>query len=138
MFDRYVGRECKQTAMALVDDPQIKYASFHNELPLFLHAYIWPFAVAWPVFAGIYLSSTSYEKYVGGSEWTFVWTGTIITIQSLVWLSTHWNVNIKSFFTSTSARSVQYAKRSTAEQMSRSFSRREGFYTMKRRNTLPL
>lgn len=39
-----------------------------------------------------------------------MWCGTIITVQSLVWLCTHWNVNLKSLFTSVSAKTVQDAK----------------------------
>ena len=39
-----------------------------------------------------------------------MWCGTIITVQSLVWLCTHWNVNLRSLFTSTSASKVQDAK----------------------------
>jgi cation-transporting ATPase 13A1 len=31
-------------------------------------------------------------------------------VQSLVWLSTNWNVNLKSLFTSTSAKTVEEAK----------------------------
>ena len=39
-----------------------------------------------------------------------MWCGTIITLQSLVWLSTNWNVNLKSLFTSVSAKTVQDAQ----------------------------
>lgn len=39
-----------------------------------------------------------------------MWCGTIITAQSLTWLCTHWNVNLRSLFTSTSASSVEDAK----------------------------
>jgi cation-transporting ATPase 13A1 len=94
----------------LVDNPQIAGATLHNPLPLFLHTYVWPFAIAWPVFLRYYLTPDLYEKHIQSSEWTFVWCGTIFTIQALVWLSTNWNVNLKSLFTSTRAKSVQDAK----------------------------
>lgn len=79
-------------------------------MPLSLHAYVWPFVIIWPIFLRYYLSEDLYSKHIGGEEWTFVWCGTIITAQSLVWLSTHWNVNLKSLFTSTAAKKVSEAK----------------------------
>ncbi|KAL2066314.1 hypothetical protein VTL71DRAFT_2385 [Oculimacula yallundae] len=94
----------------LVDNPLIASATLHNPLPLYLHTYIWPFAVIWPIFFRYYLSDELYNKHIGAQEWTFVWCGTIITAQSLVWLCTHWNVNLRSLFTSTSASKVQDAK----------------------------
>ncbi|PVH88075.1 hypothetical protein DL98DRAFT_556358 [Cadophora sp. DSE1049] len=94
----------------LVDNPLIASATLHNPLPLYLHSYIWPFAIIWPVFFRYYLSEELYSKHIGAQEWTFVWCGTIITAQSLVWLCTHWNVNLRSLFTSTSATKVQDAK----------------------------
>ncbi|TGO10189.1 hypothetical protein BTUL_0142g00280 [Botrytis tulipae] len=94
----------------LVDNPMIASATLHNPLPLWLHTYIWPFAIIWPVFFRYYLSQDLYDQHIGGQEWTFVWCGTIITAQSLVWLSTHWNINLRSLFTSTSAKSVSTAQ----------------------------
>ncbi|RDW69313.1 cation-transporting ATPase-2 [Coleophoma cylindrospora] len=94
----------------LVDNAQIASATLHNPLPFYLHAFIWPFAIIWPIFLRYYLSTELYDKHIGGQEWTFVWCGSIITLQSLVWLSTHWNVNLRSAFTSTAAKSVQDAK----------------------------
>ncbi|KAG4431015.1 hypothetical protein IFR05_013505 [Cadophora sp. M221] len=94
----------------LVDNPLIASATLHNPLPLYLHTYIWPFAVVWPIFFRYYLSEDLYTKHIGAQEWTFVWCGTIITAQSLVWLCTHWNVNLRSLFTSTSAAKVEDAK----------------------------
>lgn len=96
--------------MALVDDSQVKSATLHNPLPISLHLYVWPFLIAWPLFTSIYLSDESYDKYIGGPEWTFVWMGTIITVQGLTWLSTFWNVGLQAIFTSTSAKTVQAAQ----------------------------
>jgi cation-transporting ATPase 13A1 len=79
-------------------------------VPLYLHAYVWPFAIIWPIFFRYYLSEDLYNKHIGGQEWTFVWCGTIITAQSLVWLSTNWNVNLQAVFTSTKATKVEDAK----------------------------
>jgi cation-transporting ATPase 13A1 len=94
----------------LVDDPKIKQASLHNPLPWQLHTYIWPFLIVWPIFFGIYLPPQQYEKYIQSSEWTFVWVATITTFQSLFWLMTHWNVNLKSAFTTTKASDIRSAK----------------------------
>ncbi|GAB7354668.1 hypothetical protein MBLNU459_g5095t1 [Dothideomycetes sp. NU459] len=100
-----------QTAIMapLVDNPQIKAASLHNPLPFAFHAYIWPFLVAWPVFFSFYLSEESYAKHFGGQEWTFVWSGSIVTVQSLIWLTTFWNVNLQSLFTTKPATDVRTA-----------------------------
>lgn len=93
----------------LVDNPQIASATLHNPLPFYLHTYLWPFGIIWPVFFRFYLDEKLYEKHIGAQEWTFVWSGAIITAQSLLWLSTNWNVNLKSLFTSTKANSVEEA-----------------------------
>ena len=93
----------------LVDNPQIKSATLHNPRPLLLHAYVLPFLVIWPVFFSYYLPQESYDKHIGGQEWTFVFSGTIVTLQSLIWLTTFWNVNVRAWFTASSAKSVQNA-----------------------------
>ncbi|KAK7420441.1 putative cation-transporting ATPase 1 [Neonectria magnoliae] len=79
----------------LVDNPQIKQSELLRPLPFHFHAYVWPFAIAWPIFFRYYLSDELYEKHIGAQEWTFVWCGAIFTVQSLVWLSTHWSVNLE-------------------------------------------
>lgn len=94
----------------LVKSSQIQSATLHNSLPLYFHTYIWPFLFVWPVFFAIYLSKEQYLKYIGGPEWTFVWAGSIITIQSLTWLTTKWNVNFDALFTTFSAKEVASAQ----------------------------
>lgn len=96
--------------MSLVEDAQIKASSLHNPLPRALHLYAWPFLIIWPAFSAIYLDSGSYDKYIGGQEWTFVWVGSIVTAQGLLWLSTFWNVELAALFTSLKANSVKEAK----------------------------
>ncbi|KXT09337.1 hypothetical protein AC579_4100 [Pseudocercospora musae] len=96
-------------AKPLVDNPTIKSASLHNPIPFVFHAYIWPFAILWPIFFSFYLSQEGYDQYIQGQEWTFVFSGTIFTLQSLIWLMTFWNVNIRAWFTATSAKSVRDA-----------------------------
>ncbi|OCK84310.1 hypothetical protein K432DRAFT_422697 [Lepidopterella palustris CBS 459.81] len=94
----------------LVANSQIKGSSLHNPLPLSLHTYVWPFLIVWPIFFAVYLSPERYEKHLQSQEWTFVWSGGIFSIQALIWLTTHWNVNLKSLFTSTNARDVRTAQ----------------------------
>jgi len=93
----------------LVDNEQVKAASLHNPLPTALHTYAWPFLVIWPLFFAVYLQENSYDKYLGAQEWTFVWSGSIVTAQSLLWLMTFWNVNIRSLFTTTKASKIEDA-----------------------------
>jgi hypothetical protein len=94
----------------LVDNNQIKSAELLSPLPTYLHLYVWPFAILWPIFARYYYTPELYEKHIASQEWTFVWCGSIITLQSLAWLSTNWSVDLKGLFTSTKAKSVEEAK----------------------------
>ncbi|KAL6240001.1 hypothetical protein BDW75DRAFT_226706 [Aspergillus navahoensis] len=75
-----------------------------------LHTYVWPFLIIWPAFFAFYLSPERYDTYIQGQEWTFVYSGTIITLQSLLWLMTKWNINIRTLFTATKARSPDSAQ----------------------------
>ncbi|KAF1811767.1 hypothetical protein P152DRAFT_459229 [Eremomyces bilateralis CBS 781.70] len=95
--------------MPLIDSPQIKAASLHNPLPIGLHAYVWPFLIIWPAFFALWLNEDFYDEYIEASEWSFVWIGSIFSIQALVWLTTKWDVNTKALFTSTSAKDVRTA-----------------------------
>ncbi|KAK2754695.1 hypothetical protein FQN54_006828 [Arachnomyces sp. PD_36] len=94
----------------LIDNSQIQSGSLHNPLPIQLHTYVWPFLVIWPIFFAFYLPQERYDTYIQAQEWTFVWAGSIITIQSLLWLMTKWNVGIDALFTTTKASSVDTAK----------------------------
>lgn len=94
----------------LVDNSQIKSAELLRPMPLQQHTYVWPFAIIWPIFLRFYLSTELYEKHIQAPEWTFVWVGSIITVQSLVWLCTHWSVNLRAAFTAKKARSIDDAE----------------------------
>ena len=96
--------------MPLVDNAQIQEATLHNPLPTFARFYVWPFFILWPVFLAYYLSEERYNTYIGASEWTFVWCGLIICLQSLAWLVTKWNVNIDALFTTTKCSDVRSAR----------------------------
>nr|CDP26750.1 Putative type V cation-transporting ATPase [Podospora anserina S mat+] len=94
----------------LVDNSQIQSAELLRPLPLAQHAYIWPFAIIWPIFLRYYLSEELYNKHIGAPEWTFVWVGSIITVQALTWLCTHWSVNLDATFTARKVRTIEDAK----------------------------
>ena len=94
----------------LVDNPQIRSASLHNPKHILLHDYVWPFLGIWPAFFAVYLSQERYDQYINGQEWTFVFSGTIFTLQSLIWLTTFWNVNVRALFTAVRAYDVKSAK----------------------------
>ncbi|KAI1187576.1 hypothetical protein F5B17DRAFT_399254 [Nemania serpens] len=97
-------------APSLVDNAQIKSAELLSPLPFYLHTYIWPFAIIWPIFARYYYTPELYERHISSSEWTFVWCATIVTLQSLVWLSTNWSVHLKAIFTATKAKRLEDAQ----------------------------
>src|SRR5690242_18161316 len=94
----------------LVDTPGIRSSSLHNPLPLQLCLYVWPFLIVWPAFSSIYLSQARYDQYIQSQEWTFVWVASIVTLQSLAWLLTQWNINLKTAFTTTKAYDVRTAQ----------------------------
>ncbi|KAF4125501.1 manganese-transporting P-type ATPase [Geosmithia morbida] len=94
----------------IVANAQIKHAELLRPLPFYLHTYIWPFAFIWPVFLRYYLTPELYDKHIGGEEWTFVWCASIITIQSLFWLSTHWSVDLAARFTASRVKSIEEAQ----------------------------
>ncbi|KAK5728952.1 putative cation-transporting ATPase 1 [Elasticomyces elasticus] len=95
--------------VALVTNAQIEQATLHNPLPFWLHVYVLPFTAIWPLFFSVYLSEERYNKYINGQEWTFVFAGTIVTFQSLLWLMTFWNVNLRAWFTATRAKTIEDA-----------------------------
>lgn len=93
-----------------MENDQIQAASLHNPLPVFLKAYVWPFTILWPIFLALYLNEDLYDEYIDGQEWTFVYIVTIVTLQSLTWLSTKWNVNLDTAFTTSKATKVEDAQ----------------------------
>jgi cation-transporting ATPase 13A1 len=94
----------------LVADKHVRDSSLHQPLPWQLHLYVWPFLIVWPAFSSIYFPKAQYEQYIQSQEWTFVWVGSIVTVQSLVWLLTQWNINLKTLFTTTKAHDVRTAQ----------------------------
>ncbi|KAK9466101.1 hypothetical protein V1512DRAFT_227191 [Lipomyces arxii] len=85
----------------LVPNSIVADSSLHDPLPFLFRAFIWPFLFLYPLFGYFYYYR--YEEYINGSEWTFVFLGTIISFQALLWLMTHWSVNINALFTTKKA-----------------------------------
>lgn len=50
-----------------------------------------------------------YDEYIGSEEWTFVYLGSLLTLNALTWLCVHWSVNLEALFTATKAKSVREA-----------------------------
>ncbi|CAN6644395.1 endoplasmic reticulum transmembrane helix translocase [Trichomonascus vanleenenianus] len=94
-------------ASKLVPNPMILEADLHNPLPLVARPYVWPFIALYPAFGYVY--SVHYEEYINGSEWTFVFLGTIVSLQVLLWLMPFWNVKIRTAFTTKKAPSIEGA-----------------------------
>ncbi|KAI8583860.1 hypothetical protein K450DRAFT_220303 [Umbelopsis ramanniana AG] len=91
----------------LIQSKSITSASFHNPLPLQWHAYIWPFALVYPIWLYIYLFR--FDEYLGSEEWTFVSVGSIVVVQALVFLTGQWSVSIKANFTCTKESDIHRA-----------------------------
>jgi cation-transporting ATPase 13A1 len=71
-------------------------ASLHNPLPALFRPYVWPYIFLYPVFAYIYFFR--YGEFINGSEWTYVYLGTIMSTQALFWVMPFWNVEIRKRF----------------------------------------
>lgn len=92
----------------MVPNPTIAEATLHNPIATALRPYVWPFVFLYPIFSYYYF--LHYDEYIGGQEWTFVFLGSIISLQLLLWLMPFWNVEIDRLFKTTVANSVETAK----------------------------
>ncbi|KAL7273802.1 putative cation-transporting ATPase 1, partial [Rhizina undulata] len=90
--------------------PQIASASLLNPLPPLLRLYNWPFLIAYPVLFSIYWPRASYEKYFQSQEWTVLYFGLVLSVQSLIWLGCHWSISWKAWITATKASRVEDAQ----------------------------
>lgn len=80
----------------LVANPAIQGAELLVPKAVFLRPYVWPFSIIYPIFLQIYFQQ--YDKYIGGKEWTFVYTIAIVSVNLLFWLMPHWNIDINAKF----------------------------------------
>ena len=75
--------------------------------PLFSRPYAFPFIPLYATFFHIYFQS--YDVYIKGPEWTFVYLGTLISLNILTWLLPEWNVSIAANFKYSQVKNVQEA-----------------------------
>ncbi|KAJ1932080.1 putative cation-transporting ATPase 1, partial [Linderina pennispora] len=81
----------------LVLDRGIVAATLHRRLPLFQHAYIWPFTFVYP--AWLYIYTMRYEEYLGSQEFTFLSLMLVIMAQALVFLMCQWSIDMRARLT---------------------------------------
>ncbi|QFZ26932.1 putative manganese-transporting ATPase [Clavispora lusitaniae] len=80
----------------IVHNPAIQRAELLVPKPFAARIYVWPFGIVYPLFLQVYLNH--YDKYIGGSEWTFVYLMAICSVNLLFWLMPHWNIDIDAKF----------------------------------------
>lgn len=91
----------------IVQNPAIQAAKLLVPKPLASRIYVWPFGIIYPIFSQIYFNY--YDEYIGGSEWTFVYLITIISLNLLFWLMPHWNIEIDASFNYTEVLKISEA-----------------------------
>ncbi|KAH3672003.1 hypothetical protein WICMUC_004510 [Wickerhamomyces mucosus] len=84
------------SAGKLVENSAVKSAHLLKPKPLFHRPSVFPFTVLYPFFFQIYFKN--YDEYIKGSEWTFVYLGSIISLNVLLLLMPNWNTNIDALF----------------------------------------
>ncbi|KAK6454494.1 P-type ATPase [Scheffersomyces xylosifermentans] len=91
----------------IVDNPAIKRADLLVPKSLILRPYVWPFTIIYPIFLQIYFNH--YDTYIKGSEWTFVYLITIISLNLLFWLMPHWNIDVDARFNYSPVKTINEA-----------------------------
>lgn len=81
---------------SFVDSPLVRDSKLLVPKSLISRPYTFPFLPLYATFFHIYINE--YERYIAGSEWTFVYLGTIMTLNMLVLLMPVWNVKVASRF----------------------------------------
>lgn len=92
----------------LVHNPAVAEAQLLVSRLFVLRIYVWPFTVAYPVFLQIYLNY--YDTYIGGLEWTFVYSMAVVSVNLLLWLMPHWNIDVDARFNYNQTQDVNLAK----------------------------
>mmetsp|Transcript_8463 Transcript_8463/g.10534 ORF Transcript_8463/g.10534 Transcript_8463/m.10534 type:complete len:1209 (+) Transcript_8463:35-3661(+) len=80
----------------LVSNPAVQSTDLLVPRPMISRPYVWPFAIIYPIFLQVY--TQHYDKYIGGSEWTFVYLIAICSLNMLFWLMPHWNIDVDGKF----------------------------------------
>lgn len=88
--------------------PGSSEAKLANPKSWLLRPYGAPFLILYPAFAHIYFNY--YEKYICGPEWTYVFLGSIVSLQILLLLMPYWNIRIREWFELVATDTVENAK----------------------------
>lgn len=91
----------------LVSSPLVRDSRLLVSKPFFARPYTSFFFPLYATFAHIYYNQ--YDKYIKGQEWTFLYLGTIVSLNILVALLPEWNVGIEAGFKYVAARDLQEA-----------------------------
>lgn len=91
----------------LVDNPAVKSSQLLRPKVLTQRPYVFPFLVLYPWFGHLYFNN--YDEYIKGSEWTFVYLGSIISLQALLLLMPNWNINVDALFNYSKTDSLEEA-----------------------------
>ncbi|GMM57539.1 ion-transporting P-type ATPase [Maudiozyma humilis] len=83
-------------AKSFVESPLVRDSKLLTPKSVMYRPYTLPFVPLYATFFHLYF--TEYERYIGGSEWTFVFLGTIMSLNILVLLMPAWNVKIAALF----------------------------------------
>ncbi|AMD21664.1 HFL192Wp [Eremothecium sinecaudum] len=84
------------TTGLLVENAIVRDAQLLTPRELLYRPYILPFIPLYGIFLHIYFND--YERFIGGSEWTFVFLCALITLNLLIALLPEWNVDLAAKF----------------------------------------
>ncbi|CCD25814.2 ion-transporting P-type ATPase SPF1 NDAI_0G00380 [Naumovozyma dairenensis CBS 421] len=84
------------TSKSFVSSPLVRDSTLLVPRSVTSKPYFLPFLPLYATFFHIYFNE--YERYIKGGEWTFVFLGSIVTINILVMLMPSWNVKINTKF----------------------------------------
>ncbi len=79
-----------------VNSPIVKDSQLLIPKSLTARPYTLPFFPLYATFAQIYFQQ--YDTYIKGPEWTFVYLGTIVSLNILVLLLPEWNIQLAAKF----------------------------------------
>lgn len=97
----------RMSSKSFVDSPIVRDSKLLIPRAFASRPFALPFFPIYATFLQIYF--TKYDEYIGGSEWTFVYLGTIVSVNLLVLLMPSWNVKIDAKFNYSEVSSVEEA-----------------------------
>lgn len=95
------------TKKSFVSSPIVRDSTLLVPKSLIAKPYVLPFFLLYATFAQLYFQQ--YDRYIKGPEWTFVYLGTLVSLNILVMLMPAWNVKIKAKFNYSTTKNVNEA-----------------------------